>query len=80
MKHSPDGRRRADDIDRIVEALIADPSRSEDLKSLLRRKIRSHGTVAVPHATRGMAEKPRLWQEDEGAAEQAEELWDNLPV
>lgn len=60
----------SDDIDRIVDALIADPSRAEDMKSILRGKMRSPGKVKVAFAAPGLTE----------AALEAEELWDNVPV
>lgn len=73
MKDLPDRqRRKGDDIDQIVDALISNPSRADDLKSLLRGKMHSPKTVKVAYAASGMAEDASAWE--------AEELWDNVPV
>ena len=62
--------RRTDDIDRIVAVLLNDPTRADDMKHLLRQKIKAPSAVrlAVPRVS------VRAMEED------VEDLWDNVPV
>lgn len=63
----PDNFKSNDDVDRIVDAVLADPSRAEAAKVMLRRKILGGETVhLVPPSV--------------SDHEQADDLWDNVPV
>ncbi len=71
MKHlKTDHSAGSDDVDRIVAALIADPTRADDIKEMLRRKILAPDAVRVV-----LPFRPRQLVEDD-----ADELWDNVPV
>jgi hypothetical protein len=59
-----------DDVDRIVDALVADPTRAEDLKSVLRSKLVAPDAVRVALPFRAVSV----------ASEEAEDMWDNVPV
>lgn len=62
--------RPTDDIDRIVAVLLNDPGRADDMKHLLRQKMKAPSSVrvAVPRVpVRAMAED-------------VEDMWDNVPV
>lgn len=62
--------RATDDIDRIVAVLLNDPTRADDMKQLLRQKMKAPSAVRlfVPR----VIPKPPV--------EDADELWDNVPV
>lgn len=57
-----------DDIDIIVDALMRNPENADDIKTLLRQKLRAPDAVRVLKAE---ARQPE---------EEPEEFWDNLPV
>ncbi len=59
------------DVDEIVEALVADPSCAEDVKALLKQKL------AAPDVVRMIAPKR---QAPTAANDDAEDLWDNVPI
>ena len=61
------------DVTAIVDALMADPSRAEDAKALLTRKLEAPDVVrlAVP--------KARITRDVE-AEDSDDDLWDNVPV
>lgn len=65
-----EGRRSTDDIDKIVAVLLDDPTRADDMKKLLRQKMKSPSTVRVA--------VPRVVAKAQ--AEDADEMWDNVPV
>lgn len=57
---------RQDDVDRLVDTLLAEPARAEDIKTQLRRRLRSDGAAhlkAVPTV-----------------ADDLDDMWDNVPV
>lgn len=59
-----------DDVDRIVDALIAEPGQSEHFKSLIRSKMADPAAVVTPfRMTRRVA-----------SAEDIDDMWDNVPV
>lgn len=64
--------RGTDDIDRIVDALLENPERISDIKTLLRNKMIAPETVHVvnPVATATATA-------DDG---DLDDLWDNVPV
>lgn len=64
----PAGRR--DDIDRIVDALLENPNRAADIKTLLRQKILAPDVVHVAHPVHD----DRVHEDD------PEDIWDNVPV
>lgn len=61
-----------DDIDRIVDALLANPDRISDIKTLLRSKITSPDTVRVAYPVA----EPELAEADTDS----DDFWDNVPV
>jgi plasmid stabilization system protein ParE len=63
MRTSPSAR---DEVDRIVDELLDDPSRAEDMKQRLRRHLgAASGTLRRPAAA---------------APAEPDDLWENLPV
>lgn len=61
------------DVDAIVDAVLADPSRAEDAKALLTRKLEAPDVVrvAVPKTT----PNPTRVAEDAD-----DDMWDNVPI
>ena len=59
------------DVDEIVEALVADPTCAEDVKALLKQKL------AAPDVVRMIAPKPTRTA---AANDEADDMWDNVPV
>lgn len=72
MKDNVEPDRCSDDIDRIVDALLENPDRVSDIKTLLRNKMTAPETVRVvnPVAVSSTVE-------DDG---DVDDLWDNVPV
>ena len=60
-----------DDVDALVEALVADPSRAEDVKALLRERL------AMPSADRPTSASVIALVRDSAYED---DLWDNVPV
>lgn len=60
-----------DDVDRIVSTLLADPTRADDMKRLLRKKLRAPDLVRVALPSRSRAGQ---------ISEDVEDMWDNVPV
>ncbi len=63
-----------DEVDDIVDALVADPTRASDVKALLKRKIAAPDIVhmVAPRAAPAKAA---------GAEDDTEDdLWDNVPI
>ncbi len=68
--HSTD----ADFVDRLIDQVVADPDRVEDVKTLLRHKMTADKPLApVIETTRKQAEQAS--EEDD-----ADDLWDNVPI
>lgn len=63
-----------DDIDRIVDELVANPDRAGDLKKMLRHKIQEPQKISVLRA--GQKEP----QQSGPAATEQDDFWDNFPV
>lgn len=64
--------RSRDEVDEMIEALVSDPSRAEDIKALLKRKIAAPAPAgAVPP---GRAQVLAFGDEGE------DDPWDNVPV
>ena len=63
-----------DEVDDIVDALVADPTRASDVKAMLKRKI------AAPDIVHMVA--PRRAPAKAGVAEDdtEDDLWDNVPI
>ena len=61
-----------DDIDKIVDALVADPSRADDIKSLLRGKLAAPESVNVAYAAPSARAVP--------AQTDLDDMWDNVPI
>ncbi len=61
------------DVTAIVDALLADPTRVEDAKALLTRKLKAPDVVrfAVPKTVRPQRQEVEDAEDD---------LWDNVPV
>lgn len=76
MKDLPHPERERDDVDHLIDALVADPGSAEDVKTLLRHKMAAPGVVAVAPST---LKKPCEATAAE-ADEDVDELWDNVPI
>ena len=63
-----------DDVDVIIDTLLAEPERAEDLKTMLRHKMAAPEVGAVAHA-KPVAAPPEIDTQDD-----VEDLWDNVPV
>ena len=61
-----------DDIDRIVDALLANPDQISDIKTLLRHKLSAPETVHVA--------RPAAVPVPADLAEDVDDFWDNVPV
>jgi hypothetical protein len=61
---------RGDEVDRIVETLLAHPERASELKTLLRNRIENPSVVQFAP----VADPLTLPIED------ADDMWDNVPV
>ncbi|MEO1239499.1 MAG: hypothetical protein AAFW64_07545 [Pseudomonadota bacterium] len=72
MKDNAEPAQRSDDIDRIVDALLENPERVSDIKTLLRNKMIAPETV---HVARPVAE-PTPDADDTDL----DDLWDNVPI
>ncbi|MBT8418737.1 MAG: hypothetical protein KJO42_14975 [Silicimonas sp.] len=59
-----------DEVDRIVDTLLANPGHAEDIKSQLRRRLREDPVVRVVAANYST---PSIRDE-------VEDMWDNVPV
>lgn len=57
MKQTLKVLRPADDIDGLIDEALADPSRADELKRLLRSRLH-----AVESAARDTSEEPDLWE------------------
>lgn len=62
-----------DDVDLLVDTLIADPGRADDVKAALKRRITRPQVVDLRRAVREAS--PKAVDEDDVA-----DLWDNVPV
>ncbi|MEL7027230.1 MAG: hypothetical protein AAGO57_08395, partial [Pseudomonadota bacterium] len=69
MKDIMEPGRERDDIDRIVEALLDNPERAQDIKNLLRQKMNAPDVLRVMSAT--AAERPDDPEPD------SDDFWDN---
>ena len=65
---------KPDEIDRIIGALIEDPTRANDVKTLLRQKIAAAPVVDPRSSSSASAEAA---VSEEGSDE---DIWDNMPV
>lgn len=60
-----------DDIDIIVDALMRNPENADDIKTLLRQKLREPSKLRVLAAQKAIKPEP---------ASDPDEFWDNFPV
>lgn len=60
----------SDDIDRIVDVILDDPRRVDDMKRLLRTKMSAPDDVSVLPNTAPVASR----------AVEPDDMWDNVPV
>jgi len=63
-----------DEVDEIVDALVADPTRADDVKAMLRHKI------SAPDIVRMVAPKVGIAKDAVTDEESDDDIWDNLPV
>lgn len=63
-------RTHGDDVDQIVDTLLADPGRAEDIKTILRKKLNVQNVVGFS-ARRSASTMP---------TDDVEDMWDNVPV
>ena len=64
----------ADDVDALVEALVAHPERADDVKALLRRKLAAPDVVRVLMPEKAITDTPKDIDDSE------DDLWDNVPI
>ncbi len=57
---------REDEVDRLVDTLLAEPDRVDDIKSMLRRKLNTERIVPLKSAP--------------ATANDIDDMWDNVPV
>lgn len=57
---------RQDDVDRIVDTLLAEPARADDIKTLLRHRLGMDRVVHLKSAV--------------NASDDLDDMWDNVPV
>jgi len=67
-----------DDIDSIVDGLLADPSRADDVKGALRARFSSVAPDAV--LTHIRAVDPALPVRSSAVTTDEDDLWENVPV
>ena len=60
---------KTDDIDKIVDTLLADPNSAEDVKDALRKRLLAKTTEPVEASRR-----------DDDQHDDADDMWDNVPV
>ena len=63
-----------DEVDEIVDALVADPTCANDVKAMLRRKI------AAPDIIHMVAPKVPSSKNSVSEEESDDDVWDNMPV
>ncbi len=63
-----------DEVDDIVDALVADPRCANDVKALLRRKI------AAPDIVHMVAPRVPSSKTSVSGEESDDDVWDNMPV
>ena len=61
-----------DEVDTLIEALIKDPSKAEDIKAALRNRVKKPQVVAL--------EKASAPKRDDINDEDTSDMWDNVPV
>ena len=74
MNNNAEKSRNHDEVDQIVDALVADPSCASDVKMLLRRKI------AAPDIVHMIAPRPAGVKAAITEGEAEDDMWDNMPV
>lgn len=68
-----------DDIDRIVDDLLSDPTRVDDIKGELRRRLVG-GAAAMP-ALRAVSDEPAPPAAPvQSGAQDEDDFWENMPV
>ena len=73
MKDLADTYADRDDVDHLIDRLLADPGTADDVKTLLRHKMSAPDVVAVAPVT-----SRRTRQTD--TEDDLEDMWDNLPI
>ena len=59
-----------DYVDRLIDQVVADPTRGDDVKTILKHKMKEPDALAI-------VRKPLSPARSE---EEADDLWDNVPV
>ncbi|MXQ06772.1 hypothetical protein GQ651_02820 [Alphaproteobacteria bacterium GH1-50] len=73
MKDLPATYGDRDDVDHLIDRLLADPGTVEDVKTLLRHKMSAPDVIAVaPVCARSL--------QADRAEEDVEDMWDNVPI
>lgn len=60
-----------DDIDRIVDGLLADPSRADDVKGALRSRLAAGAATPVRTLEKAPRTRPSHDEDD---------MWENVPI
>lgn len=63
----------ADYVDRLIDQVVADPDRVDDVKKLLRHKIAAPDRLNVVDAPKRTTPTPEI-------DDDVEDLWDNVPI
>ncbi len=76
MKDLPHPEGERDDVDQLIDTLIANPGSAEDVKTLLRHKMAAPDVVSLaPSTLKKRCETAAADNDDD-----ADDLWDNVPV
>ena len=76
MKDMPHAENERDDVDHLIDSLVANPSSAEDVKTLLRHKMAAPDVVTVAPSTLKRPCEATAVDEDEDV----DDLWDNVPI
>lgn len=70
MKQATQLALREDDVDMLVDTLLAEPDRADDIKNMLRRRLGVEGR-AQPRSPLSLVSTK---------TDEIDEMWDNVPV
>lgn len=70
MKQAMRQANREDDVDTMVDSLLADPNRADDIKSMLRQRLAEDGVVPLRSVPKAVS----------AISDDLDDMWDNVPV